>query len=279
MNASTMSSETSIKASLRPNSRSDDKETVGPNASSGSDDSLQPWQLFTLAGLAGATAVVFAAKDTSPAGVVLLSLTVGASAWLGLAAWRTLMPLFGFHRSMTTDVLGGRTRASLEREKVLVLRAIKDLEFDRAMGKVAEKDFVEMSGRLRTRAVGLLRQLDRGTGYRDEIERELAKRAGGSAATKVAAYGSIPENRAVGPGFSSGKGSAATKVAAYESAPAAYESGSATTKVAAYESAPAAYESVPVGPNFSSGKACVCGTSNDIDARFCKNCGSKLEAA
>ena len=247
MNASTMSSETSIKASVRPNSRSGDRELVGPNVSSGTDDSLQPWQLFTLAGLAGATAVVFAAKDTSPAGIVLLSLTVGASAWLGLTAWRTLMPLFGFHRSMTTEVLGGRTRASLEREKVLVLRAIKDLEFDRAMGKVAEKDFIEMSARLRTRAAGLLRQLDRGTGYRDEIERELARRAGGSAATKVAAYEKAP--------------------AAYERAPAAYEH------------IPAARESRPARPNFSAGKACACGTSNDIDARFCKNCGSKLEAA
>ena len=42
-------------------------------------------------------------------------------------------------------MLGGRTRAALEREKALVLRSIKELEFDRAMGKVSEKDFAEMS--------------------------------------------------------------------------------------------------------------------------------------
>ncbi len=37
----------------------------------------------------------------------------------------------------------------MEREKALVLRSIKELEFDRAMGKVSPRDFDEMSTRLR----------------------------------------------------------------------------------------------------------------------------------
>jgi hypothetical protein len=77
-------------------------------------------------------------------------------------------------------VLGGRTRAALEREKALVLRSIKELEFDRAMRKVSEKDFAEMSARLRARATGLMRQLDAGTGYREKIEQEVARRVGGA---------------------------------------------------------------------------------------------------
>ena len=139
-------------------------------------DQLQAWQFFTLAGLAGATAVVFVTKEATPAAVVLLSLIVGAAAGVGIAAWRMLGPLVGEHPWRGGQLLGGRTRAALEREKTLVLRAIKDLEFDRAMGKVSESDFVEMSARLRARASGLLRQLDRGTGYRDEIDREVAAR-------------------------------------------------------------------------------------------------------
>ena len=51
-------------------------------------------------------------------------------------------------------------RAVLEREKLLVLRSIKELEFDRAMGKVSPKDFDEMAGRLRARAMSLMQQLD-----------------------------------------------------------------------------------------------------------------------
>ncbi len=142
-----------------------------------SRDQLQPWQLFTLAGLAGATTVVFVTKEGGPAAVILLSLTVGAAAFVGVAAWRTLGPLAGVREGRLAQVLGGRTRAALEREKTLVLRSIKDLEFDRAMGKVSDKDFGDISARLRSRAAGLLQQLDRGAGYRDEIEREIARRA------------------------------------------------------------------------------------------------------
>ena len=144
---------------------------------------LQPWQFFTLAGLIGATAVVFVSRQSSPAAVILLSLTVGAAAFVGITAWRTLGPLGGARTDRAAEVLGGRTRAALEREKTLVLRAIKDLEFDRAMGKVADKDFADMSARLRARAAGLIRQLDRGAGYRDAIERELTKRIRVPAAT------------------------------------------------------------------------------------------------
>jgi tRNA U54 and U55 pseudouridine synthase Pus10 len=46
------------------------------------------------------------------------------------------------------------------------------------MGKVSEKDFAEMSGRLRARAARLLRQLDAGAGYREQIEREIERRLG-----------------------------------------------------------------------------------------------------
>ena len=74
----------------------------------------------------------------------------------------------------------GGTRAALDREKTLVLRAIKELEFDRAMGKVSDSDFRQMGERLRARAIALMRQLDADTpGYRERIERELAERLQG----------------------------------------------------------------------------------------------------
>ena len=127
------------------------------------DDALQPWQLFTLAGLIGATVVVFVSTGQTPAGIILLSLTIFTAAVVGVAAWRTLSPLIGSDEPLGAQVLGGRTRAALEREKTLVLRSIKELEFDRAMGKVSDKDFAEMSARLRARAAGLMRQLDAGS--------------------------------------------------------------------------------------------------------------------
>jgi hypothetical protein len=189
----TMSSETSIKDS--------------------SSDALQPWQLFTLAGLIGATIVVFVSKGQTPAGIILLSLTIFTAAVVGIAAWRTFVPFSSAADVDVPQMLGGRTRAALEREKALVLRSIKDLEFDRAMGKVSEKDFAEMSARLRARAAGLMRQLDAGTGYREAIEKEIAKRVGSTPPVKIAA-------------------------------------------------------------------ACnSCGKTLDSDARFCKHCGARVEAA
>jgi hypothetical protein len=139
---------------------------------------FQPWQLFTLAGLVGATIVVLFAKGQSPASVILLSVTVFAAALVGVAALRMVGPLTGLIGPTAPQILAGRTRAALEREKTLVLRSIKELEFDHAMGKVSEKDFAEMSARLRARAAGLIRQLDAGAGYRDDIEREIERRLG-----------------------------------------------------------------------------------------------------
>lgn len=156
-------------------------------------DSFQPWQFFTLIGLAAATVLVFLAVfvwHTDRAAAILLSLTVGSAAFAGYAAWRTVAPLAGEERESTPTSVGGRARAVLEREKLLTLRALKDLEFDRAMKKVSESDFAEMSGRLRVRAAGLIRQLDSTVSYRDEIDRELAKRLGPApAANPCAACG------------------------------------------------------------------------------------------
>jgi hypothetical protein len=138
------------------------------------DESLQPWQLFVLAALACATASTFLARGQGIAVIILFSVLMMSAALVGLAALRTVWPLVGPDEDRTS-VVGGRTRAALEREKALVLRSIKELEFDRAMGKVSDTDWQEMSARLRARATRLIRQLDAGAGYRDRIERDLAE--------------------------------------------------------------------------------------------------------
>lgn len=146
------------------------------SATSTDPQSLQPWQFFTLAGLVGATIVVFLSEGQTPAGIILLSLIIFGAAAVGAAAWRMFSPLSGIEEPTGPQIFGGRTRAALEREKSLVLRSIKDLEFDHAMGKVSDKDFAEMGARLRARAAGLIRQLDAGTSYRQAIEAEVEKR-------------------------------------------------------------------------------------------------------
>jgi len=164
-----MSSEISTKRVAAPDQTSSPKPQT-----------LEAWQFFVLAALGCATAATFLARGQGFTAVVLISLLMAGAAFVGLAALRTVRPLVSSEEDRTVMV-GHRTRAALEREKLLTLRAIKELEFDRAMGKLSESDWNEMSGRLRARATRLMRQLDAGTGYRDQIERDVARKMGESA--------------------------------------------------------------------------------------------------
>ena len=194
---------------------------------------VAPWQLFTLAGLISAAFVAFQASAAPPVARVFLILTVFAAAGIGLLMLRTLAPLAGALPVERNRSLDERTRAAFEREKLLALRSLKELEFDRAMGKVSEKDYQEMVTVLRARAARILRELDHkeGLSYRETIERDLARRLGTAAA------------------------------------PSTVTPPGTTAEIAA-------------GPAAPSTTACVpCGTANDPDARFCKGCGARLEAA
>jgi hypothetical protein len=141
-----------------------------------------------------------------------------------------------------------------------VLRSIKELEFDRAMGKLAESDFEEMSARLRARAMGLMRQLDAShAGPRERIERELADRLEREAQRRGAGAGA---------GRSGGRASSA-----------AGSVGSAAGVAGSAGNAGASGDRVDqqVPPPADAVAICEdCGTSNDADARFCKECGTKL---
>ena len=156
------------------------------SSATSTDLGLRPWQLFLLAGMLAATAVVLVSSGRSTSGVVVLSVTVVAASLVAVAAYRSLAPLVSPEDLVPDAPAGGHTRAALEREKALVLRSIKEVEFDHAMRKTAAADFEEMRDRLKVRAVGLLRQLD-AVGYRDAVERDLAARAGASTVTVAAA--------------------------------------------------------------------------------------------
>jgi hypothetical protein len=141
------------------------------------EPTLQPWQFFTIVTMLAATAAVYVARGTTLANLILVSLTVMAVGLAAMAFYQTLSPLVGTEEAPAGQALEGRARLALEREKTLVLRSIKELEFDRAMGKIAEPDFLDMVARLKVRAVGLMKQLDQeAPEWRVEIERELERR-------------------------------------------------------------------------------------------------------
>ena len=80
-----------------------------------------------------------------------------------LTTERLLATLSGFFgaKDVAEPALGARAKEDLLREKALVLRSIKELEFDRSMGKVSEADFAQLSAPLRARALSLMQAIER----------------------------------------------------------------------------------------------------------------------
>jgi hypothetical protein len=193
-----------------------------PTLRGGGDEGFRPWHFFVLASILLATVAVILARGSSPEHLILLSLTIAAAGAAAAAFYRTLAPLVAPLLRPSSVPVDDRTRAALEREKRLVLRSIKELEFDRAMSKLSQKDFDEMAGRLRARAVSLMKQLDRGSaGYAQAIEEELNARLASVSTADVSTAGS----QRTASGCSS------------------------------------------------------CGVFNDLDAVFCKKCGTRLVAS
>ena len=150
----------------------------GGSPAGGSQD-FQVSHFFVLLSLLAATVAVLMARPSAPANLILVSLTIGAAGLAGVGIYRMLAPLVAPRSDMDRQPLSERMRLDLEREKALTLRSIKELEFDRAMGKVSPQDFDDMTARLRSRALGIMRQLDEGSHvYRALIEKELAQRIG-----------------------------------------------------------------------------------------------------
>ena len=153
------------------------------------DDGFRPWHFFVLSSILLATVAVLLSRQSSPEALILLSFTIAAAGCAAAAFYRMLAPLTQPFVLRTGEPISERARAALEREKMLVLRTIKELEFDRAMGKLAEKDFDEMSGRLRARALSLMHQLDLESGtYGNVIEQELAVRVGSKGSAQAAPH-------------------------------------------------------------------------------------------
>lgn len=203
--------------------------------------SFRAFHFFVVAALLAATIAVLLARDTTPQNLILMSVAVATAAGVGIAGFRTLAPLLAPDVLEDEGVPHQRRRAGLEREKALVLRSIKDLEFDRAMGKVGDADFEEMGGRLRQRAIGLMKQLDQWDEgeYRTLIAHELETRLGVS----------VPPLAPVAQPV------AARALEAAES-PASIEPGEETPAISCNS----------------------CGAAASADDVFCRRCGTRLGA-
>ena len=109
--------------------------------------------------------------------LVMLALGGMTLAFAAAALWRVIDPLARPDAGTPEVTVHSRGfLRELEREKQLVLKAIKEIEFDYQMRKIAERDYREMVERYRNRAMRLISEIDAGGDYRGLIEKELKLR-------------------------------------------------------------------------------------------------------
>ncbi len=177
----------------------------------------------------------------------------------GLAAlWQSFRGVLGGGPA-ATGAFGSELpeRVALEAEKRTLLRSLKDIEFDRQLGKVSDADFDRLNKAYRRRAKRVLQLLEQDLQpYMERAEREIAKAMGETSGGRTSGKGSAHRRRK---GKSKGR------------APARLECPSCGVDNAldALHCKGCATRLAPI--------ICEkCGTQNDPDARFCKSCATKV---
>ena len=182
--------------------------------------------------------------------LVVLILAGGALLLVIWLLWSSVQALTGESELTFEEAFSMGTRSAEEEQKRAVLRALKDLEYERSVGKISDEDYHEYAARYRAEAKRLIQGLEEHLAEgRKQVEAELERRMS-KKPTK-----SKPE---AAPKSDPGR----------ESEPEEDESD-------APPSAPSqAEQDAPVT------RECPeCQVKNELDARFCKACGKSMAAA
>ncbi|HZF51855.1 MAG TPA: zinc ribbon domain-containing protein [Polyangiaceae bacterium] len=233
--------------------------------------------LVTLAAMIGVGAVM------GPAPAILV---LAGGSLVGVIAmfWASLRTLFGETPLSGADAYAlGAPRAE-EEQKQAVLRALKDLEFERSVGKISEEDYQALVARYRAEAKRLLRVLDADAQPRrhqvealvaDHLRKEGLLDGQAEKAEAAEEPAEAPEEEA--------EAKAAEEPAA--EAPKRQKKkkrggkGDAEPKKPKDEIAALAPEEASEEPAQKEQVCSECGTINDADAVFCKKCGARQNPA
>lgn len=171
-----------------------------------------------------------------PNALPLLFIVLASLALILTLLWLWQSVRLAFIHTLTppvSDVISPE-RAALLSEKQSLLMALRDLDAERASGKLSSGDFDDLNDQYRTRAREVLRQLDTMLAPHRDGAKALLAQVAASSSSNVA------------------------PVTSTASAPAA------------------AADAVKATPAAVSCKSCS--ASNDVDAVFCKRCGTRLQS-
>lgn len=189
--------------------------------------------------------------------LAVLTLAGGVLVLVIFGLWNSLLNLTGDSHLTLEEAVSLAAPTTEEEQKRAVLRTLKDLEYERSVGKISEQDYLELSRSYRARAKELIRAADEGIASgREQAERLLERRLRAGKKQK--------------------KGKKRDKTSK-RSDPAA------ATGTLEAKAAPSADEESPIVDDAKDTDEertlCPeCRAKNDADAKFCKKCGSELEA-
>ena len=109
--------------------------------------------------------------------LVLLVLAAGAITLVIILMWASVQSLTGGTPLGFEEALGMGAPSKVEEEKRSVLRALKDLEYERSVGKISPEDYAELLAKYRAEAKRLIQSVDDALGpAREEVEKALEQR-------------------------------------------------------------------------------------------------------
>lgn len=219
-----------------------------------------------------------------PLGAALASVVVGVSLGIEIGIlvlagavlvgvifilWNSVQGLTGEAELTLEEALSLAAPSAEEEEKRSVLRTLKDLEYEKSVGKISDDDYAELVAKYTARAKELIQAVDVDLGdARAQAERLLASRMD----EEVASTGKLRARKAKRTNDSHERQRTREASGAPEVSNASAAEAPDSASVA--ESTPRPKAAA------ASGIECPeCTTENDPDARFCKSCGTPLEEA
>lgn len=186
--------------------------------------------------------------------LVVLTLAAGVLLLVIMLFWDSVQALAGESELSFEEAFSMGARSAEEEQKRAVLRALKDLEYERSVGKISQEDYQEYSARYRAEAKRLIRDVDENLALaRKQVERELERRV-----AKLQRPSEPDESAEAG---------ASTVPPAGETS---------------VEATSSPQHAAPIAPPVAARtlRECrACHTQNELDARFCKSCGSAMAGA
>ena len=212
------------------------------------------------------------------AAAVVLVLAAGALVSVIAIFWASVRTLVGEAPLSGADAyVFGAPRAEEERKRA-VLRALKDLEFERGVGKISEEDYEALVAKYRAEAKRLLRTLeDDAQPRRDKVATLVMERLFQEGLVESPQGGPYRERKAVTKSKKKRKARARPALET-EGSPGGVFSGDSRPEpqLPVEANVAAAVLAQKNESDAAARRTCLsCGTHNDADAVFCKRCGTR----